>query len=99
VHKLGVDEGRKLGVDEGRKLGVDEGRKLGVDEGRKLGVDEGVLKGRREALIDQLGERFGDVPTEVLARIHAADIDQLRGWSKKVFTAASIDSVFDAKSN
>jgi hypothetical protein len=64
-----------------------------------LGVDEGVLKGRREALIDQLDERFGDVPTEVLARIHVADIAQLRAWSKKLFTAASIDSVFDAHSN
>jgi len=94
--KLGVDEGRKLGVDEGRKLGVDEGRKLGVDEGRKLGVDEGVLKGRREALIDQLGERFGEIPTDVSARIHAADIAQLRDWSKKMFTVASMDGVFAA---
>ncbi len=61
-----------------------------------LGVDEGVLKGRRDALIDQLGERFGDVPTEVHGRIHAASIDQLRGWSKKLLTVASIDDVFAA---
>lgn len=78
------------------KLGVDEGRKLGVDEGHKRGVDEGVLQGRREALIDQLAERFGDVPTEVNVRIQAADIAQLRGWSKKLFTVTSIDGVFGA---
>jgi hypothetical protein len=92
--------GHKLGVDEGRKLGVDEGHKLGVDEGHKRGVDEGVLKGeikaRREILIDQLGDRFGDVPTDVHARIHAADLAQLRGWLKRVFAAASIDAVFAA---
>lgn len=71
-------------------------RKLGVDEGRKLGVDEGRLQERRDTLIDLLVERFGDVPTEVLARIHAADIAQLRGWSKKLFTVTSMDGVFAA---
>ncbi len=65
----------------------------------KSGVDEGELKGRREILIELLGERFGDVPTEVRARIHAADLAQLRGWSKKLFTVASIDAVFAADSS
>ncbi len=94
VHQQGADEGRKLGIDEGRKLGIDEGRKLGIDEGRKLGIDEGALNGRRETLLEQLGDRFGDVPREFNTRIRQANVEELRQWSKKLLTAPTMADVF-----
>ena len=67
-----------------------EVHKLGV----KLGVDEGQLKGRRETLIEQLGDRFGHVPAQIEARVRIANPAQLRAWSKNLLFAASLEDVF-----
>ena len=69
-------------------------RKLGVDEGRKLGVDEGLLHGRRETLVELVNDRFGDIPTDIEARIRTAGLAQLRQWSKMLLTAGSLNDVF-----
>ena len=93
IQQTGVDKGRK----EGRKEGLKEGRKEGLDEGLKKGIDEGKLDGRRDTLIEQLEEQFGNVPDPLAARIRSADIDQLRTWSKKLLSSDLIDDVFTSR--
>lgn len=74
--------------------GVDTGRNQGHKEGHKKGLDEGQLNGRRETLVEQLAERFDHVPGELEKRIRAANLEQLRAWSKRLLTSPSLDDVF-----
>ena len=54
----------------------------------------GREQGRREMLLDQLGERFGVLPDAAVARVRAADMTELQLWSKRVLTAPELDDVF-----
>lgn len=100
IRQVSMEAGRKQGLNEGRKQGINEGRKQGINEGRKQGlqegIDEGKLNGRRETLLEQLEEQFGNVPAPWEARIRAANIDELRLWSKRLLASASIDEVFSS---
>ncbi|WP_428264683.1 Rpn family recombination-promoting nuclease/putative transposase [Haliangium sp.] len=80
------------GFDKGLDKGRDEGRK----EGRKEGRREGRKEGQRLLLLEQLEERFGDLPEAVRRWVHDADQAELRRWSRRILTAASLDEVFVA---
>ncbi len=81
-------------LDEGHKKGIDEGHKKGIDEGHKKGIDEGGLQGRRAVLRELLEDEFGELDSSVTSRIATASIDQLRGWTKKLRHATSVEDVF-----
>jgi flagellar biosynthesis/type III secretory pathway protein FliH len=66
----------------------------GREQGLKQGLEQGVEQGRREVLLDQLRERFGALPSAVVARVTAAGLGELRAWSKGVLTAPGLDDVF-----
>ncbi|MFZ5897393.1 MAG: hypothetical protein ACOY0T_40445 [Myxococcota bacterium] len=55
---------------------------------------EGELKGRADMLVEQLTERFGELPAGVRERVQGANVDELRAWTSRVLTAASLDAVF-----
>ena len=82
---------------EGESKGLRRGRKQGRNEGRKQGFDEGQLKGRRETLLEQLEDRFGNVPAKWKTCVQAAGIDELRVWSKKLLTSSSVADVFASR--
>jgi hypothetical protein len=42
---------------------------------------------------EQLEERFGPLPATVLARLEAADAEQLRAWARRLLDAGSLDDV------
>ena len=71
-----------------------DGRQEGRQEGREEGREEGRLVGRRDVLREQIVERFGKMPSEAIAKLDCASYEQLRAWSKRVLTAATIDDVF-----
>jgi hypothetical protein len=57
-----------------------------LEEGRDEGRDEGLLRGRREALLDALQERFQTVPPEIEAKIRAmTDMAKLQTAFRRVF--------------
>ncbi len=85
---------RQDAEQKGLEKGLDEGHKKGLDEGHKKGLDEGQANERRVVLLELLGERFGNLPAAVEERIGAANIAQLRLWSKKVLAVGSLDEVF-----
>lgn len=74
---------------EWEKRVKDEGR----SEGRSEGLLEGLLEGRRQMLRAQLGERFGPLPADVIARIEDADSEQLDRWIRRVLSAQSLEDV------
>jgi hypothetical protein len=63
---------------------------------REEGRQEGRREGEAELLLRQLCIRFGTLPTDVVARVHAADPETLLHWSERVLSAATLDEVFAA---
>jgi hypothetical protein len=55
---------------------------------------EGCINERQHILRKQLGRRFGAVPAQVIARIEAADADQLDRWLDRILDAPTLDDVF-----
>ena len=63
-------------------------------EGRKEGREQGGREGREALLLRMLARKFGDVPADVAARIHAATTDDLDRWGEALVTATTLESVF-----
>ena len=57
-------------------------------------VAEGIKRGYRETLGKLLQQRFGALPTDLVARLDEADIDTLGTWIGRVLTAGSLADVF-----
>jgi hypothetical protein len=73
-------------------------RQTGADflraEGRKEGEKRGAIRARREALLELLQGRFGEVPALVSAKVKGTrDIEQLKAWSQRAATAESLADV------
>ena len=72
------------------KRDTEEARQMDVDAARTLGRIEGI----REALIQQLKQRFGELPRLVLEALQAADnLDQLQTYLEQLTKAQSLDEV------
>ncbi|MBF0610438.1 MAG: Rpn family recombination-promoting nuclease/putative transposase [Magnetococcales bacterium] len=63
-------------------------------EYERKGKLKGKLEGRAEMLFEQLQDRFGAVPDWVRTKLSEADLDTLKGWSKKIFGAEKIEQIF-----
>lgn len=67
-----------------------------ADQLREQGREQGfarALEETRAMVLDQLGERFGAPPEDVVARVRAAGMTQLRAWAKRVVTAPTLADV------
>ncbi|MEO7328574.1 MAG: hypothetical protein ABI193_08355 [Minicystis sp.] len=67
---------------------IERGRQQGLEKGLEKGLEHG-----RGMLLDQLGERFGALTDEVIARVMAASPSELRTWGKRVLTASRLDDL------
>jgi hypothetical protein len=56
--------------------------------------EDGFVIGYRESLVEQLTERFGSLPSNLLKRVNMAGLEQLRKWMAKFRTAETIEEVF-----
>lgn len=62
------------------------------------GLQAGALTERRLMLRRLLERRFGPVPADVLARVEAAEVDQLARWLDRLLDEPpSLDAVFDER--
>jgi hypothetical protein len=68
--------------------------RLGRAEGLKEGRREGRCDGIREVVEYQLSLRFGTLSPSIRERIAKASASELRGWSKAVLNAPTLDDVF-----
>lgn len=64
------------------------------EQGIELGIEQGIKNGLQR----QLARRFGPLPTEVVAQIAAASVDELLLWADRVLDAANLDDVFSGLS-
>ena len=74
----------------------ERGRTQGRQEGHLEGRLEGHLEGRRQLFATLLSAKFGELPPAHVARITAANDDELERWIRHVFEAETLDAVFDA---
>ncbi len=84
-------EARRQGLEEGRQEGRKEGRKEGLKEGR----EEGLTQGKAAMLAQILTQRFGPLSASVQQRLSMATPSQLNAWTSKIFTATTLNEVFD----
>jgi hypothetical protein len=50
--------------------------------------------GRSALLLEQLEERFGELPSDVVARVEHAGPDEISTWGRRILTADSVQAVF-----
>lgn len=82
---------RKEGFEEGIHQGIQQGVQQGLQEGKR----KGKLEGERELLIKLLSKRFGAIPTKFLSAIEKANAEAILKWSEQIFSAKTIEEVFD----
>ena len=76
--------------------GIEQGIAKGIEQGIEKGIEKGIAQGEAVVLQRQLARRFGPLPTEVVAQIAAASVDEIELWCDRVLDAASLDDVFQA---
>lgn len=59
--------------------------------GRAKGRAEGLAEGRAEVLLEQMTVKFGPLPASAIRRVRSAGQDQVRTWTARVLTAATLD--------
>ena len=72
---------------------AEEWKRQWLQEGLEKGRAEGLVKGEAALLLRQLERRFGALPTEVRARVAAADTAALEAWGLRVLDAGSLEDV------
>ena len=60
----------------------------------RKGIDQGKAEGKADLIIEQLEERFGQLPPELLTHIRSADLALLSTWARKLLTAPDLKSIF-----
>lgn len=80
-----------------RREGRKEGFQIGVQEGRQEGHQEGQIVGQRQLLTRLLERRFGPLSEVLLARIQAADLDQIGAWTDELLTTPDVETLLRAR--
>jgi predicted transposase YdaD len=89
-----IDQWNREMVEKGIQIGIQKGIQEGIQKGRQEGIQKGIQKGKAEALLQQLGLKFGPISPEIQERVAAADSDRLLEWSGRILTAERLEDVF-----
>jgi hypothetical protein len=80
----------RLGIKKGLQKGIEKGLQKGIEKGLEKGLLQGELKSLREALLEVLHVRFGDLPPSLVVSINAmADPAALKRLLKLGVTSPS----------
>ena len=60
-----LDQWIERGKEIGRKEGLEQGLEKGMEKGMEKGLQEGEHRGKRDAVLGVIEERFDQVPTAV----------------------------------
>jgi hypothetical protein len=84
-----------------RQVGREEAEKMltTAEMLRREGAALGETRGKREALLVVLRQRFGRVPAPARARIDGAETAELNVWLRRVLKASSLEDVLEVKSD
>jgi len=61
----------ELALKEGLEKGIQKGLEQGLEKGLMEGLEKGILQTAREAILDVLDTRFGQVPESIRERINS----------------------------
>jgi len=78
----------------GRSL-MEKGLEKGRQEGRQEGMAKGRLECAQDLLVDQLANKFGDLPAWVTDRVQKAPLDDLKRWAHRFVRANSLEETLD----
>ena len=67
--------------------------KRGLEDGRQKGRQEGRQEGEAAALTRLLTHRFGELPSDIHARIECAALTEIIAWFDRAIDAADLDGV------
>jgi len=74
------------------KEGLEKGLEKGLLEGRQEGLEKGILQNAREAILDVLDTRFGQVPDSVRERVNAIGSEPtLKNLLRQAARASSLE--------
>lgn len=73
-----------------------EGRAKGLREGHREGLAAGRNEGRLSLLRLLLEQRFGPLPSPVMARLREASSAELERFAGRILAARTLDDVFDS---
>ena len=90
--KEGLEKGIQKGLLEGLEKGIQKGIQKGLLEGRQEGLEKGIVQTAREAILDVLDSRFGEVPDSVRERINVLCSEPtLKDLLRRAARASSLD--------
>ena len=78
-----------------REEGLEQGRQEGWQAGQQEGWQAGQQEGEAKALLRLLQAKFGPPTPDLVARVQAAESDQIEVWLARILTANSPHEVFD----
>ena len=71
-----------------------QGEEKGIEKGREQGREAGLLEGKREALLRQLGAKFGPLPEATTTRVESIDsVSELDDYLERILTARSLQEM------
>ena len=76
-----------------KKAQAVEQRALDAEQKAIEARSEGKAEGKAEMLLRLLRRRFSNLPTDIEARVRAADSDQLDGWSERFVDARELEDI------
>ena len=88
------EEKRMRYVSSFERIAQKKGMEQGMERGMERGMEQGVGKGQARLLNRLIQHRFGALPVDLEARLHAATPEQLETWALRVLDAASLEDVF-----
>lgn len=67
-------------------------------DGTMSGADwlraEGMVEGAAQLLLRILGQRFGELPRDVRARVRGGTLPELERWASRLLLAGSLEAIF-----
>lgn len=73
---------------------ITSAERIGREHGLKEGLEKGKQEGQYELLKMLLEQKFGLTIEKYLQQLNDADVGTLRQWSKRLFTAKTLEEVF-----
>ena len=90
--ELALKEGLEKGIQKGIQKGLLEGLEKGIQKGLVEGLEKGIVQTAREAILDVLDSRFGEVPDSVRERINVLCSEPtLKDLLRRAARASSLD--------
>ncbi|MCH8293378.1 cytosolic protein [Candidatus Poribacteria bacterium] len=91
--RIGMTTGERIGMEKGLKQGLEQGLEQGVQQG----LEQGVQQGRQRMVIEELTERFGEIPSPISSTIYQIeDLHRLRVLMRHAVISESLEEFLGA---